>query len=59
LRILTVVEAGLIEHPLMGRVGREKDTKELVIDKTPYIVVYRLMNNTIEILHVDHGRQRK
>lgn len=59
LRILTVVETHLIEHPLMGRGGREKGTKELVIDKTPYVVVYRVIKNTIEILHVDHDRQRQ
>ena len=59
LRILYVVEEYLIEYPLMGRDGREKGTKELVIDKTPYVVVYRVTNESIEILHVVHGSQRK
>jgi toxin ParE1/3/4 len=34
------------------------DTRELVIARTPFVVAYRLRNETIEILRVLHGAQR-
>lgn len=45
-------------HPFVGREGRKKGTRELVIVKKPYIVVYRLRENRVEILRVLHGAQR-
>jgi toxin ParE1/3/4 len=43
--------------PNMGRSGRVFGTRELVISSTPFLVVYRVQNNRIEILRVLHGRQ--
>lgn len=48
----------LVEHPEMGRVGRRKDTRELVISRTPFIVVYRLKAGRIEVLRVLHASQK-
>ena len=48
---------GLLEHPEMGRVGRVRGTRELVISQTPYLIVYRLRRKHIQILRVLHGRQ--
>lgn len=31
----------LLQHPQMGRQGRKQGTRELVISRTPFIVVYR------------------
>lgn len=42
------------KHPGIGRQGRVPNTKELIISNTPYIVPYRVKNNTIEILRVFH-----
>ncbi len=44
----------LSEQPGMGRLGRAPNTKELIVDKTPLILPYRVRNNTIEILRVLH-----
>ncbi|NCJ05375.1 type II toxin-antitoxin system mRNA interferase toxin, RelE/StbE family [Synechococcales cyanobacterium C] len=57
LKIQVAVEQ-LVQFPLMGRVGRVKGTRELVIANTPYFVVYRLKDNTVEILRVLHTSRR-
>lgn len=44
----------LKENPSLGRPGRIEGTRELVIDKTSYIVPYRVCNNRVEILRVFH-----
>lgn len=43
--------------PRLGRVGRQEGTRELVLPRLPYIVVYRLKEQAIEILHIFHGSQ--
>ncbi len=48
----------LSEQPGMGRPGRVPNTKELVIDHTPYILPYRVRDNRIEILRVLHVTRR-
>lgn len=48
---------GLLEHPEIGRLGRVRGTRELVISQTPYLIVYRLRRKRIHILRVLHGRQ--
>lgn len=50
--------AGLVEFPQAGRPGRRHGTRELVVPRTPYVVPYRVREQTIEILRVLHGRQR-
>jgi toxin ParE1/3/4 len=56
--ILQTVETLLPHNPQVGRPGRVAGTRELVIPRTPYIVPYRLQNQTIQILRVYHGAQR-
>ena len=50
----------LPEHPHAGRQGRVKNTRELVIDGLPFIVIYRehVTANCIEILRVLHEAQQ-
>jgi len=49
----------LLEHPKLGRPGRVKGTRELVISGTPFVVVYRLPEpQHIEILRLLHGSHR-
>ena len=50
----------LIEHPEMGRPGRKKGSRELVISRTPFIVVYRVRPRLqrIELLRLLHGAQQ-
>lgn len=48
----------LAEHPNIGRPGRVRTTREWVIARTPFIVVYRLKGERIELLRVLHGAQQ-
>jgi addiction module RelE/StbE family toxin len=48
----------LRESPSLGRPGRVDGTKELVIDKTSYIVPYRICDNKVEILRVFHTSKK-
>lgn len=45
----------LIEQPELGREGRVAGTRELVISRTPFILVYRLNGERIELLRILHG----
>ena len=49
---------GLMQHPKLGRPGRVKGTRELVIGRTPFIAIYRLVGpQRIEVLRLLHGSQ--
>ena len=48
----------LRDHPRMGRPGRVKGTRELVIVRTPFIAAYRIKGKAIQILRVLHGAQQ-
>ena len=48
----------LQQHPHMGRAGRKQGTRELVISRTPFIVIYRVKAKRIEVLRVLHGAQQ-
>ncbi len=48
----------LEDYPNMGRVGRVSGTRELVITNTPFIVVYRVQNNNVEVLRVLHSARK-
>ncbi|MDT8428694.1 MAG: type II toxin-antitoxin system RelE/ParE family toxin [Pseudomonadales bacterium] len=50
----------LADHPRAGRQGRLKNTRELVIDGVPFIVIYRenISANCIEVLRVLHDTQQ-
>lgn len=52
-RIFEAVDS-LIPYPLLGRAGRVVGTRELVISRTPYIAVYRMRGQAIEVLAVLH-----
>ncbi|MEQ1589484.1 MAG: type II toxin-antitoxin system RelE/ParE family toxin [Gallionella sp.] len=46
------------EQPNLGRVGRISGTRELVIANLPYILPYRVRNDTVEILRVLHTARK-
>ncbi len=48
----------LADHPHLGRPGRAEGTRELVVTGTPFIVVYRVLDNRLRILSVIHGARR-
>ncbi len=48
----------LSNHPFIGRPGRVKDTRELPLQKTPFILVYRVIESQIQILTFLHSSRR-
>jgi addiction module RelE/StbE family toxin len=48
---------GLSVFPNRGRVGRMEGTRELVLDRLPWIAVYRVRNDAVEIVRIYHGAQ--
>jgi toxin ParE1/3/4 len=58
LHIIRNVETLLPENPEMGRPGRVPGTRELVIARTPFIVPYRLVGDTVQILRIFHAARR-
>jgi toxin ParE1/3/4 len=57
-RIAEMVETLPPQNPEIGRRGRAPGTRELVISQTPFLVAYRVHNETVEVLRVLHGAQR-
>lgn len=49
---------GLFSYQKLGRPGRVNKTRELVVIGTPYIVPYRIKQDTIEVLAVIHSSRR-
>lgn len=47
----------LLTQPEMGRPGRIAGTREWVVQRTQYFLVYRLYEDTLQILRVLHGKQ--
>ena len=41
--------------PNRGRHGREEGTRELLFPPLPYVAVYRITEDTIEVLRIFHG----
>jgi len=48
----------LSRHPNIGRAGRVWGMRELVISRTPFILVYRIQGDTVQILHLLHSAQQ-
>lgn len=49
----------LLQQPKLGRPGRVKGTRELVISRTPFIAVYHLPSaQHVEILRLMHSAQQ-
>lgn len=49
----------LKEWPHRGRAGREEGTRELLFPPLPYIAVYRVKGQSIEVLRIYHGAQER
>ena len=48
----------LAGQPHAGRAGRVHGTREMVVTGTPYIIPYRVVENTVQILRVLHGKRK-
>jgi toxin ParE1/3/4 len=49
----------LTDSPQHGRLGREDETRELFFPPLPYVAVYRIRDQSIEVLRVDHSSQNR
>jgi addiction module RelE/StbE family toxin len=49
---------GLEPYPRQGRPGRRPDTRELVVAGLPYLIVYRIREDVVEINRILHGAQK-
>jgi toxin ParE1/3/4 len=47
----------LADFPEYGRTGRKPDTRELVFSGLPYLAVYRIRADAVEILRIFHAAQ--
>lgn len=45
----------LNKMPSRGRIGRISSTRELVVAGLPYLVVYEVGENAVQILHIMHA----
>ena len=50
--------ATLSLHPRLGRPGRVRGTRELVVPGTSFIVAYRVAATAVTILRVLHGARK-
>ena len=48
---------GLRQWPHQGRPGNEEGTREILFPPLPYVAVYRVTEQTIEVLRIYHGAQ--
>ena len=56
LRILDAADT-ISRQPRIGRAGRVDGTREFVVAGTPYILIYRVGKQRIDVLHVFDARQ--
>lgn len=49
---------GLAQQPYQGRPGQVSGTRELVIDKYPFIIPYRVKDGILQILEVFHTSRK-
>ena len=50
--------ARLADCPELGRMGRVEGTRELVVAHTPYIVAYRVRDDEVIVLAVQHASRQ-
>ncbi len=45
--------------PLSGPVGRRPGTRELMIGGLPFVIIYRVCRDEVEVVRILHGSQRR
>ena len=59
LSLLRLAALRLDQFPRLGRAGDQPGMRELVVAGTPYVILYRIDGEEIEMLRVLHGAQRR
>jgi plasmid stabilization system protein ParE len=56
---LSIYAAGsLKEMPNRGRVGRKPGTREITVGRLPFVIVYRVQKEAVQILRILHDSQQ-
>ena len=55
-RIVAAIERAAL-MPYSGRIGKVPGTREMVVTGTPYLAVYRIRAEVVEVLSIRHGAQ--
>lgn len=45
--------------PRLGRPGREDGTREFVLSRLPYVAVYRVRDDAVEVLRIWHAARNR
>jgi toxin ParE1/3/4 len=56
LKIVDATER-IIQFPDVGRIGRVKGTRELIVPGTHYLIIYRMKKKAVHFVRVRHGSQ--
>jgi plasmid stabilization system protein ParE len=57
MRKLSEIVRSLKHSPHRGRPGSEEDTREILFAPLPYVAIYRVKEQAIEVLRIYHGAQ--
>lgn len=57
-KIYSIIQS-LKEWPYRGRIGREAGTRELIISPLPDIAIYRVHDQSVEVLRIYHSVQNR
>ncbi|WP_446745163.1 type II toxin-antitoxin system RelE/ParE family toxin [Silvibacterium acidisoli] len=55
---ISIALDSLEKMPLLGRPGRKQGTRELVLPDLPFLAIYRVRNDRVDLLRILHGAQR-
>jgi toxin ParE1/3/4 len=50
--------AGLARFPESGRAGKVSGARELVMPSLPYLIIYRVRGDRVQILRILHSKQK-
>jgi toxin ParE1/3/4 len=59
MRLLYDTARSLRRFPNRGRLGKAPDTRELILPHLPYIIVYRVTPEIVEVVRIYHGAQER
>jgi toxin ParE1/3/4 len=49
--------SSLERFPNRGRVGKKEGTRELVMSSLPYVIVYQVRDDAVNVVRILHGSQ--
>jgi toxin ParE1/3/4 len=59
IHIIYEAPSGLKAFPYRGRVGKKQGTRELLVPSFPYIIVYQVKEDVVNIVRILHAAQER